>query len=441
MTSATPKFALAFQSRAVTAMTIVLLGLVAGLGATGAHAAGPGEAEVLASSPVPLTSLAVDPTSGLIYGLEYEGSKAFRFDPRTDAWTELLEAPTPSGNNGGATYLNGKLYASSSENSETLEVFDIGTETWSQVANPLGEGTTDITTAGEEIYMANETHFVKYNPSTEKITTLANAPTFPAAGCGVGFEQWGGLQSYNGKIYGDQGDGCRGFASYDIAEDSWSELQETPLEDGATEGPVAGSALDPVSGTFFAYGGYEGDVLFQYDIAAATWSTYTLPFNVNDGGLVHVDLAGHSGIYAIQGQEGNEFVRFVTRDSNPAPAPAPPAAGPPVGAPAPVAPAPPARCLSARVESLHWKAPRRGHLRSIVITVNGVLYKRLPGSARSAEVSLAGRPAGTVVVEITGASTTGHTGTSMRVFHPCAARRAAGAQHSLYLRHRRSKHS
>jgi uncharacterized repeat protein (TIGR01451 family) len=75
---------------------------------------------------------------------------------------------------------------------------------------------------------------------------------------------------------------------------------------------VAGSALDPTTGTFYAYGSYGGDSLYQYGIGAESWSTFALPFSIDDGGLVYVSLPGTRGIYAIQGQIGNQFVRYVT---------------------------------------------------------------------------------------------------------------------------------
>jgi uncharacterized repeat protein (TIGR01451 family) len=297
---------LSAQSRALVLLAgaLLLLLLLGSTIASNAWATAPGEAEVMASSPAPLTSLALDPTTNVIYALEFEGKKAYSYDANTNVWTELPEAPINIGNNGGAAYLDGRIYSSSTSNSSTVEVYEVASGTWSTIANPLGEGTANITAVGGELYMVDATKFVKYNPTTEATTTLADAPAFN----GSGFEPWGGLQPYGGKIYGDQGDGSRGFAVYDIASNTWTELPEVP------EGTVAGSALDPTTGTYYAYGNYGGDSLFEYDIATESWTTFTLPFNVNDGGLVYVALPGVQGIYAIQGQEGSQFVRYVTVD-------------------------------------------------------------------------------------------------------------------------------
>jgi uncharacterized repeat protein (TIGR01451 family) len=293
----------------------VALGSMSLLGASlpaAAAAIGPEEAELVASSPAPMTSLALDPTTNIIYGLEFEGTKAFSYNANTNVWTELPEAPASIGNNGGGAFLNGKIYDISTEGGAPMEVYDIASGTWSTIPNPLGAGTADMTAVGGELYLVVESSFVKYNPQTEVTTTLAAPPTpFASASASSGcssrnFEPWGGLQYYQGKLYGSQGNGCNGFGSYDIAADTWTELPPAP------GGMVAGSALDPTTGTFYAYGSYGGDSLYQYDIGAESWSTFALPFQVDDGGLVYVSLPGTRGIYAIQGQIGNQFVRYVT---------------------------------------------------------------------------------------------------------------------------------
>ncbi len=288
--------------RAVLLGAVALLVLaLSGPLAAGAQAA-TGEFETLASSPVNLTSIAVDTSTQVIYAQQNKGNKFFSYDPRTNEWKELAEAPINSGNNGGATFLNGKVYTVYTSDSLTLGVYDIASESWSTIPNPIGEGTADITAYGEDLYLASGTHFVKYDPSSEITTPLAEAP--------VGFSSWGGLQPYNGKIYGDIGNGNQGFEVYDVASDTWTELAELP------EGAPAGSALDPVSGAYFAYGNYGGTTLYRYDIAGAAWSTSELPFKVGDGGLVYVSLAGKTGIYLIQGEVGTGFGRFSTPEAS-----------------------------------------------------------------------------------------------------------------------------
>ncbi|HWI97280.1 MAG TPA: PASTA domain-containing protein [Solirubrobacterales bacterium] len=271
--------------------------------------------QALAPSSVPLTAFAADPGTGLMYAQEDSGTSFFRYDPRTNAWSELAPAPLDSGNNGGAAYLNGKIYIAYTGNATELSVYDIASNSWSTIDNPLGEGTADITATGGKLYLAVGLEFFAVDPATGIATPLAAPPKFPPTDCDEGFERWGGLQVDGGKIYGHQGNGCTGFGVYDIAANSWLELPAAPeaLAEGETEpeGQVAGSAIDPLTNTYLAYGPYGGKTLFRYDIEAGTWSTGALPFEVDDGGMAYLALPGLEGVYMIQGEEGPEFTRYT----------------------------------------------------------------------------------------------------------------------------------
>jgi uncharacterized repeat protein (TIGR01451 family) len=274
--------------------------------------------QALAPSAVPLTAFAVDPGTGLMYAQENEGTSFFRYDPRTNTWSELAPALLDSGNNGGAAYLNGKIYIAYTGNATKLDVYDIASNSWNTIDNPLEEGTANITATGGKLYLAVGLEFFVDDPATGIVTQLANPPKFDPAECVEGFERWGGLQPDGGKIYGHQGDGCTGFAVYDIAGNSWIELPLAPeaLAEGETEteGPVAGSAIDPLTNTYLTYGPYGGKALFRYDIEAGSWTTSTLPFEVEDGGMAYLALPGLEGVYMIQGEEGTGFTRYTERN-------------------------------------------------------------------------------------------------------------------------------
>jgi uncharacterized repeat protein (TIGR01451 family) len=261
----------------------------------------------LAPSPADLTSVAADPGTGLIYAQENNGTKYFVYDPRTNVWSELAPAPINSGNNGGATYLAGKVYVSYTNNSAEIAVYDIASNSWTGIANPLGEGTGDITSGNGLIYMAQEEAFVQYDPTTGITTPLAEPPEF--ADGEEGFEPWGGLQFTGTKIYGHEGNGDNDFAVYDIPTNTWTELPRVPEVEG--DGAVLGSAWDPITNTYLTYGPYDGNTLFRYDIEAGSWTTGTVPFaEVEDGGMAYVGLPGIEGIYMIEGESGNAFTRY-----------------------------------------------------------------------------------------------------------------------------------
>jgi uncharacterized repeat protein (TIGR01451 family) len=297
---------------------LVLLGLLASAFAPSAQARIEGF-QGLASSPENLTAMAADPTTGLIYAQENQGTAYFRYDPRTNAWTELAAAPIDSGNNGGAAYLNGKIYTAYTQEDVNLGVYDIASNSWTQIDNPLDLGTGDIASGNGRLYLAIERKFLSLDPATGIATGLAEPPAFSAAKvedeCDEGFEAWGGLQVVEGKIYGHQGNRCTGLAVYDIAANSWLELPLAPKlpavdPEDEPEGPVLGSAYDPLTNTYLTYGPYGGQSLFRYDIEAGVWSTSPLPFIVGDGGLVYVSQPGIEGVYIIQGEEGTGFTRY-----------------------------------------------------------------------------------------------------------------------------------
>lgn len=272
----------------------------------------------LASSPVPLTAFVADPGSGLMYAQENEGTRFFRYDPRTNAWSDLAQAPIDSGNNGGATYLGGKIYIAYTQNPDLLTVYDIGSNSWTTIDNPLEEGTANITAAGGKLYLAVDLEFVALDPATGNVVRLADPPKFDPADCDEGFEPWGGLQVDGGKIYGHQGNGCTGFAVYDIAANGWQELPLTPEamadEGSELEGAVAGSVINPLTNTYLTAGPYDGKALFQFDIEAGSWSTKALPFAVEDNGMAFSTLPGFEGVYIIQGEDGSEFTRYTERN-------------------------------------------------------------------------------------------------------------------------------
>ncbi|MCA9938268.1 MAG: Ig-like domain-containing protein, partial [Anaerolineales bacterium] len=260
----------------------------------------PGDFTLLANSPVPLTCLAVDPNTSFIYAQGNYDTGFYRYDPATDLWTGLASAPLSSGNNGGAAYLNGKIYTVYTNNSTQMGVYDIAGNTWNVISNGLGDGTGNITTDGNRyLYLVSDVVFRRYDTITDIWTDLAAPPTY--------FELWGALVYLDGFIYGHQGNGEIAFARYDVAANSWTALPSLP------DGAVLGGAIDPVDNVYYTYGNYGGNNWYAFDLTTETWSVTTVPFiNVDDGGLVHVGASGISGIYIIEGENGTGFARLET---------------------------------------------------------------------------------------------------------------------------------
>jgi hypothetical protein len=298
------KFALIVRLRlgfgAAAMVACALLLAVAGT----ASAASPkvGTFQTRASSPKPVNNVVVDPTTNMIYAQQFEGKGFYRYNPRTNTWATLPQAPIKQANNGGAAYVKGKIYTVYAENDTQMGVYDIATGTWSTITNPLGAGTGDITSHMGLLYLVGGSTFVSYDPATNTTQTLSSPP--------FEFSSWGGLAPYKGVIYGQQGDGDQppDFGGYDIATDTWMQLNDLP------GGGVLGAAIDPVTGIFYAYGSYNDDLFYRYNTVTGDF-LFTLAFPhhfLNDGGMAYVSVKGLQGIYATFGQDSNGFTRYVT---------------------------------------------------------------------------------------------------------------------------------
>lgn len=252
-----------------------------------------------ASSPASLTSVTADPNTGYIYAQADSGNNFYRYDPDQDTWSQLSSSPLHSGNNGGAAYLDGKIYTVYTSNSSQMGVYDVASDSWSTMTNGLGAGTGNIATDGRYLYLVVYNTFRRYDPVLDTWATLTS-PT-------IYFEPWGALAYLDGTFYGHTGNGYTDFASYDVATDSWTTLPSLP------DGAVLGGAIDPVAQVYYAYGNYGGSSLFAYHIITDTWTQpANLPFTLYDGGMARIGRQDVSGIYIVQGEDGPGLVRLET---------------------------------------------------------------------------------------------------------------------------------
>lgn len=258
----------------------------------------PGSITELAASPVPLTCIATDPSTGMIYGQGNNNNTFYRYNPQNNTWSQLANCPIYSGNNGGAAFLNGKIYTVYTSNSSLIGVYNVSGNTWSTIPNDLGAGTGNIAAHGSYLYMVAGSYFKRYEPASDTWTILASPP--------FSFHPWGGLAIHENVIYGHSGNGTSGFAKYNIATNSWTALPYVP------GGAVLGCAIDHRSEKYFTYGSFDGLNLYTYDINSNSWSITLLPFSVSDGGIAAISTAGVSGVYFVQGESGTRFAKLQT---------------------------------------------------------------------------------------------------------------------------------
>jgi hypothetical protein len=272
----------------------------------------PGEFVRKADSPLPLTCVAVDPNTNIIYAQENQGNTFYKYVPDLDQWFQLASCPIYSGNNGGAAYMNGKIYTTYTNN-DYMGIYDIGLDQW-DVDTLAYIQTGNIEAYNSKIYFINEYNFIGYDPVTQTVDTLPH----PGFGDFIYDNEWGGLDFYNGHFYNIPGDGYQQFAKYNIVTQQWTLLDSLP------EGAVLGSAIDPVGKKLYSYGTYGDSLWYEFDLVTEQWNVTTIPLSglvnegkggglyIDDGGLAYVATASNTGIYFVQGEGGIGFYLYET---------------------------------------------------------------------------------------------------------------------------------
>jgi hypothetical protein len=213
----------------------------------------------------------------------------FRYNPDTNTWKQLADAPTPFLYSSAITYYDGAIYAINGND---------------------GLSTTDATGA-----------FFKYDIYTDTWSTLSNAP-----------DVWGSTSAQggadiesgnNGKLYAVQGGGQSGFFIYDTQTNAWSSGTSVPDPVNATTSHplifsdtafTIGSDTYCTTGCIYSVLG-SNRFFFRYDLALEQWFTnfqnfpsYTGTGNIAAGSAMAFDNT-NDDIYVFNG--GNtEFVKY-----------------------------------------------------------------------------------------------------------------------------------
>lgn len=103
----------------------------------------------------------------------------------------------------------------------------------------------------------------------------------------------------------------------------------------------------------------------------------------------------------------------------------------PAAAPAPATTIAPQRCVSRRAVTVHWALPKGAKAKGFKVVVDGKVVKSVPAKARAFRLSLAGRPAATVTVQVKAVGTALAT---TRVYRTCAPRPGNGDLATVLLK-------
>jgi hypothetical protein len=140
---------------------------------------------------------------------------------------------------GGVALLNGRIYTSYRDAS-TLGAYDVASDTWSTLADPLGAGEGSLASDGERyLYLLARGQLKRLDPGTGETLPLTAPP--------VDYVGWGGLRYFEGALYAHVEAPYRYFLRYDIAADSGRHSRRSPIT-------RVGATIDPASRDYVAAG-------------------------------------------------------------------------------------------------------------------------------------------------------------------------------------------
>jgi hypothetical protein len=284
----------------------------------------------------------------------YKTSDFYRYDPLTDAWTDLAPWPLGVENKGpykGAAAVsdgNGTVYATKGNNTTAFWKYAASDSTWTQLSDvPLGlsnkkvKGGTDMvyvqddTTGWVYLLKGYKTEFYRYNTVTNQWQTLAEAPTGVKAKYDKG--SWLLYDEASARVYAHKAKYHELYA-YSLDSLSWGPLQPgMPLvnnQTGKSKKSKDGGDAVLIDGVVYALKGGNTIDFYALDLATMTWAEReTIPSvgttgkkkRVKGGGSMATDGVA---VTALKGNKTLEVWRYVPLGAeSPKPKPQSPRAG------------------------------------------------------------------------------------------------------------------
>ena len=238
----------------------------------------------------------------------YYSNDFMRYNSETGELTRMTNTPSGAYNGASMVYesTNNKIYFIPGVYLQKFFVYDIATDTWSELSDDAPPANVDygssMTYDGNQyIYLnrgANSSSFYRYDTQEaagSRWSTMTNAP----AGLGYGAE----LALYNGYIYTLRGQNVANnpFYRYDISQNTWSSLSNIGI-DVYNDGFLA----NPGNGYLYAARGDNDTEFYRYDVSGDAWTSIAdAPANINEGGSGESD--GGSKIFVIPGSGSNTY--------------------------------------------------------------------------------------------------------------------------------------
>jgi hypothetical protein len=123
--------------------------------------------------------------------------------------------------------INGKIYRFGGSNSDTMESYDLSTQTWDDTLEPM-EGLHSehvATVVGPYLYVLDVVVFERYDTRRGEWETMSNLSVEAGAMCAVGTD----IYMFSGSFYSDdKGASCDTY-KYDTLEDQWNVMKGSPV--------------------------------------------------------------------------------------------------------------------------------------------------------------------------------------------------------------------
>ncbi|MDG1428072.1 MAG: T9SS type A sorting domain-containing protein [Crocinitomicaceae bacterium] len=175
-----------------------------------------------------LTAIAIDGIGYVGLG-QFSDETHFKYNPMTNTWTQIADAPSASFTNTDPFVLNGKGYFPSFFTAiDSLYEFDPVLDTWTAVAEmPVSVGHRDATfTIDSKGYFKKGTQFFEFDPATNLWTPKAPFPGI-APNNNIGLSQMGYGFLIGGYL--GWGDMYQEVWRYDPTLDTWEQLPDYPF--------------------------------------------------------------------------------------------------------------------------------------------------------------------------------------------------------------------
>ncbi len=277
---------------------------------------------VLPNTPLPSSNdsqIVYDAPTNSIYFTVATGRVYFyKYSISDQEWTRLSDAPAPLGSGSGSENIDGEIYVTRGNTTNTFYKYRISDDSWLvptfnlfgtfyKGSDPLtfNYGSQIIKGGGTNYYIARGNYdslFVRFNSATGDVAKLSDIPAGNYIGGSIVYD---GVHS---KIYAITSSANRKLYQYDISSDSWSEVSTDPPP--YDSGQASSLIFDGERYIYWTRGSGSTD-FYRYDTIGNSGSRWEQRAS-SLGGLNfgHYLAYKNDFVYTLRGNNTSDFYRY-----------------------------------------------------------------------------------------------------------------------------------